>query len=108
MFCGNQEGSGKDILQAPMDSRTLADPNGNEDYYFSRVGGQSWIVPWMAGLYALACQVYSDITPEDFWATALQTADAVTFKRDGKSYTLQKVVNPVNLIEKVKKMRRKG
>lgn len=101
MFCGNQEGSGNDTLQVPMDSRTLADPNGKEDYYFSRIGGQSWIIPWTAGLYALACQVDADITPEAFWTAALETADAVSFRKAGKTYTLNKVVNPVKLIAKI-------
>jgi len=104
MFCGNKQGAGADVLQVPMDSRTLADPNGKDVYYFSRVGGQSWIIPWMAGLYALACQAYPDVTPEVFWAAALETADAVSFKRGGKTYTLEKVVSPTKLIEKIQKM----
>ncbi|MFA6435456.1 MAG: S8 family serine peptidase [Elusimicrobiales bacterium] len=108
MFGGNKWGSEKDVLQVPMDSRTVADPNGNEDYCFSRVGGQSWTTPWVAGLYALACQVYPELTPKEFRAAALQTADAVTFKKGDNTYTLQKVVNPVRLIEKVKKQRGKG
>lgn len=105
MFCGNKQGSGPGELQVPMDSRTIADPNGDGDYYFSRVGGQSWIVPWMAGLYALACQAYPPLTPAVFWGAAMETADAVTFAEGGTKFTLQKVVNPGKLIAKLKKLR---
>lgn len=104
MFTGNRNGSGAETLQVPMDSRTMADPNGEDVYYFSRVGGQSWIIPWTAGLYALACQIYPAITPEIFKTAALATADSLTFKRDGNTYTLQKVVNPTRLMEKLKQM----
>jgi hypothetical protein len=103
-FCGNKKGSGPGELQVPMDSRTLADPNGDNVYYFSRTGGQSWIVPWMAGLYALACQVYPEVTPAIFWNAALETADSVTFKSGGENYKLQKVVNPEKLLAKIKKL----
>jgi len=112
MFCKNKLGSGPGELEVPMNSRTLADPNGTRDYYFSRIGGQSWTVPWMAGLYALACQVYPDITPEVFWDVALKTAEPVKFKThnpdavkpDGE-YMLQKVVNPAKLIKAIKQLK---
>ncbi|MFA5162381.1 MAG: S8/S53 family peptidase [Elusimicrobiales bacterium] len=113
MFCRNKLGSQPDELEIPMDSRTVADPNGNKDYYFSRVGGISWTIPWVAGLYALACQVSPDITPEIFWAAALKTAEPVKFsahfpapsKFDGE-FTLKKVVNPAGLIKAIKGMNR--
>mgnify|MGYP001766081480 CR=1 FL=1 len=104
MFCGNKEGSDDRTLQVPMDSRTLADPTGDNSYYFSRIGGQSWLEPWMAGLYALACQVYPQVTPELFWSVGLETADAVKFSKGGKKYTLRKVVNPVKLIARLEKL----
>lgn len=66
-------------LLVPMDSRTTAGPTGPEDYAFYRVGGASWTAPWIAGLYALACQVRSDVTPELFWKTALETGDSLGF-----------------------------
>jgi len=108
MFTANGNGAGANILQVPMDSRTMADPNGDDVYYFSRVGGQSWIIPWTAGLYALACQVYPDVTPAIFREAALSTANAITFKRDGKDYTLEKVVNPVRLMDKLGLMNTKA
>jgi hypothetical protein len=68
-----------EVLLAPMDSRATASPTGPKDYVFYRVGGWSWSIPWIAGLYALSCQVKPDITPELFWETALLTGDSLEF-----------------------------
>jgi hypothetical protein len=65
------------LLLIPMDSRATASPTGNDDYVFYRQGGWSWSIPYLAGLYALACQVEPGITPEVFWAKALATGDSV-------------------------------
>jgi hypothetical protein len=62
-----------DVLFVPMDSRVTASPTGPEDYAFYRYGGHSWVPPYLAGLYALACQVEPNLTPERFWAAALET-----------------------------------
>jgi hypothetical protein len=67
----------KEMLLIPMDSRSTASPTGPDDYVFYREGGWSWCVPYIAGLYALACQVKPDITPEIFWAKAIETGEAV-------------------------------
>jgi hypothetical protein len=64
-------------LLVPMDSRAVASPNGSSEYVFYRNGGWSWSIPYIAGLYALACQVMPGITPEEFWAKALETGDSV-------------------------------
>ena len=68
---------GSPILLVPMDARATASPTGAEDYVFYPQGGISWTVPYLAGLYALACQVKPDVTPEEFWAAALATGDAL-------------------------------
>jgi len=65
------------MLLVPMDSRTTASPTGPTDYSFYRTAGMSWAAPYLAGLYALACQVHPDITPQEFWTRALDTADVV-------------------------------
>ena len=64
-------------LLVPMDSRTTAGFCGLDEYAFNRQGGWSWAIPWIAGLYALACQVRSEVTPELFWETALATGDSL-------------------------------
>ena len=82
-----------------MDSRCTAGPSGTEDYAFYAQGGWSWCVPYVAGLYALACQVKPNVTPESFWNQVLATGDTVTLVKDGKQYEFSKIVNPVKLIE---------
>jgi hypothetical protein len=70
----------QEVLLVPMDSRSTASPTGPKDYAFYRIGGLSWSIPWIAGLYALSCQVKPDITPEIFWKTALATGDSLEFQ----------------------------
>ncbi len=74
---GSLDGGKAQVLRFPMDSRTTAGPTGAKDFAFYRFGGLSWAVPWAAGLYALACQVDPDMTPQVFWRTALETGDSI-------------------------------
>jgi len=73
LFTAWGPGFAEPILLIPMASRTTAAPTGDSDYAFHRQGGWSWVAPYLAGLYALACQVKPDITPELFWEKALET-----------------------------------
>ncbi len=66
-------GLAEPTLLIPMEARTTAAPSGASDYMFHRQGGWSWVAPYLAGLYALACQVNPGVTPEFFWETALAT-----------------------------------
>ena len=87
-------------LWIPMDSRCTASPTGDNDYVFYRIGGLSWSVPYVAGLYALACQVKPDITPGLFWHEALKTSDPLLNKEE---VVIGKIINPVKLIENISK-----
>lgn len=91
-----------DKLLVPMDSRCTASPTGENDYVFYREGGISWSVPYVAGLYALACQVNPDITPEVFWEEAYNTSETITINDTQK---LGKIVNPIKLIEKIEELK---
>jgi hypothetical protein len=88
-----------DVLMAPMDSRTAASHTGNGDYFWGRVGGLSWTIPYVAGLYALACQVQPTLTPDAFWSTALATAATTTLRNGDSTYSFGKIVDPVALID---------
>jgi len=92
-------GASHDILLVPMDSRTTASPTGPSDYVFYSQGGWSWCIPYIAGLYALACQVDPDMTPERFWAEALRTARSNPRIFEGRSGKLDHIVDPVALIK---------
>jgi len=89
------------MLLVPMDSRAGASWTGETDYIFQRTGGLSWSVPWLAGMYALCVQVYPDITPELFISLAFETGDSLQITENGALYTLQTIINPIRLIERL-------
>lgn len=89
-------------IWVPMDSRCTASPTGNEDYAFYRSGGLSWAVPYLAGLYALCCQVQPAITPEQFLAELIATGDTITIVKDSQTRQLGTIPNPARLIEKLR------
>lgn len=93
----------KDDLMAPMDFRCTAAPNGTEDYVVYSSGGISLTIPYISGVYALACQVDSEITYDEFWKIALETGASINLKDDlGKEYEFKKIINPVGIIDKLK------
>lgn len=59
------------------------------------------VPPYLAGIYALACQVNPDITPEIFWAAALKTGELRTVHK-GETKFQGKNINPVKLIQEIK------
>jgi subtilisin family serine protease len=85
-----------------IDARTTASPTGTEDYAFYGVGGMSWAEPYLAGVYALACQVDPSITPERFWTLATQTGQYVEIPSGGKTVKIGPIVNPPGLIQTLK------
>ena len=91
------------LLLVPMDSRCTASPTGNNDYVFYRTGGLSWAIPYLAGVYALACQANTLMTPELFLLNALKTGEELKVSKDGQEYNIGKIVNPVKLIASLQK-----
>jgi hypothetical protein len=90
-----------EILLVPIDSRTYASPTGKYDYAYFRGGGWSEVQPFLCGLYALACQVKPDITPELFWEKALETGiDRDVIKGDRKYRG--RIVSPGKLIQSLR------
>jgi hypothetical protein len=88
---------GKQLL-VPMDARTVASPAGEREYVYYSHGGWSWSVPWIAGLYALACQVRPEITPELFWAEALRTGRTISLSHHGATLEFGTIADPPALI----------
>jgi hypothetical protein len=97
-----EKASNKKILLIPMGGITTATATGNNDYDYTPDGGWSSAVPYIAGLYALTCQVKPDINPETFWGNALSTGDVIQINHDGRSYSLAKIINPAKLFESLK------
>jgi len=72
-FYKHPESFSNPMLLVPMDARTYAGPSHKSQYSFNPEGGLSWSVPYLAGVYALMCQVKSELTPEMFWEASLET-----------------------------------
>jgi hypothetical protein len=96
--------SDKEILLVPMDGRWMASATGQKNYVYYSKGAWSTAIPYISGLYALAIQVNPDITPDEFWDTALSTGNSVknenSYSSNYKGRTA-KIVNPVKLIETI-------
>jgi subtilisin family serine protease len=90
-------------LLIPMDARTTASPTGNQDYVFYGVGGMSWTAPYLAGVYALTCQIDPNITPQKFWSTALQTGKTTQVEHNGKQISFGVILNPQGLMAALRK-----
>ncbi|MDV3428469.1 MAG: S8 family serine peptidase [Bacillota bacterium] len=93
------------ILYVPMDSRTVASPTSNDNYSYLPRGGWSFCSPYIAGVYALCCQVMPNITPEIFYNKALETGSKLYVTDNNTVYTLEKVINPTKLIEVLKNIK---
>lgn len=87
-----------DFVYFPMDSRTVASQMGDNEYTFFRRGGESWISPYVAGLYALACQVRPGINPYLFWEKLKATGTDFMIGYNGKQYRIGCLPDPVRLI----------
>ena len=92
-----------DHLWVPIEARTTASPTGPGEYVFYRWSASSWIVPYLAGAYALAAQVDPTITRDRFVALARQTGRTNVIQRDRRSYTLGPMLDPVALIAALRK-----
>jgi hypothetical protein len=90
------------MLLIPMDSRATASPTGTKDYVFYRQGGWSWSIPYLAGMYALSVQVKPEISPEEFWETALSTGKTIKIQHSGQYYAFGIILDPQSLIAAIK------
>ncbi len=88
-------------LLVPMDRRTAASPSGTDEYAYYVNGGMSWAIPYIAGLYALACQVDPDVTFEQFTGAAIETAQPLSLLHEGRQYSYGRLVNPAALLGKI-------
>jgi hypothetical protein len=57
----------------------------------------------VAGIYALAAQVKPDITPEEFWVTALETGRTIQIIHEGEEYSFGVILDPQALIAALQK-----
>jgi hypothetical protein len=81
-----------------MDARATAGMTGNDKYVFYSIGGRSWAMPYIAGVYALAVQADPSITPEQFWDIAMQTGRHITIEHEGESFQCGPIIDPQAII----------
>ena len=86
-----------------MANRTFASYTGINEYIYVSLGSVSWTAPWLAGCYALCCQVKPDLTPELFMKTAFETGDILndTSENSRRDKNNAKIINPQKLVEKL-------
>jgi len=94
--------SGNELLLFPLDARWLASATGQNDYVMYSRGAWSMVIPYVSGLYALACQANSEMTPELFWNEALSTGYNINEDNNKSSNKTIKIINPVELISKIR------
>ena len=87
------------LLLVPSGGRTYASANGAWKYEWDYTGGMSWGVPWLAGVYALCCQVDPDLTPERFIEAAEQAGKTIEVEANGTTYSIGKVADPAGTID---------
>jgi hypothetical protein len=85
----------------PSESRCTASPTGKNDYAFYSVNDWNLFLPYIAGLYALACQEKPGITPEEFIDKSVKTSDILEIMNININYKykLKNIVNPTKLIQ---------
>ena len=89
-------------IYVPTNDITVASLYGNKDYMYYIQGGQDTVVPYVSGLYALACQVNPSIDFNDFLDSAKKTAYKLNVKDDNnKSYKIM-IIQPEKLIDDIK------
>lgn len=90
-------------ISVPMNYRCTASPTGAEDYAVYRQGGLSWAAPYVAGVYALACQVKPEITYEEFWKLAASTARTSHGTYEGEKYEAPYIIDPAAIMNELEK-----
>lgn len=84
----------EDFLYVPMNGITIASDLGVNDYTYTSYGGESSIVPYVAGLYLLACQVDNNITFTKFVEICNETAiESFIDERPIKIVDIKGVIN---------------
>jgi len=86
------------VYEADNDAAAAWDDRMMVLYEYSGVAGLSWTAPYLAGMYALACQAKPNITPQEFLKLAMKTGRTIQIQHDGKSYSYGTILDPQALI----------
>lgn len=75
-------------ILVPAGGRTLAGFCGHDNYVYTGTGGLSWSTPYLVGVYAMAKQVYPNLTPDHFFDVVRSTGQ----RKDADSETNYDIV----------------
>lgn len=84
------------ILYAPVDNRTIASREGDEEYTFQSRGGLSWGAPYIAGVAALGLQIDPRLTEKQIERLLYES---------GSDFHKAKLIDPVGFIHAVQKLK---
>ena len=96
----------ENYIYVPMNGIVVASMTGEKDYAYDSFGGYSWTTPYLAGLYAMACQVNQNVDLSSFYQAAKETA----YHKEGHACELGKdlnqkfdmmVIQPEKMIERL-------
>ena len=90
-------------IYIPESNITTASPTGIEDYVYYAFGGMSWVVPYIAGCYALALQADPELTLQQFYNLAYDTGIFSSFTQNNVLYDFGPIINPAGIIEALAK-----
>lgn len=86
--------SAENLVGIPSEHRTVADTKSFSSMrYEGNDGGKGWAAPWFAGMFALAKQVKSDLTPEEFLTLVKDTSSQLAGEENFK------IINPVEIVD---------
>lgn len=95
--------SSNSTLFAPSGGRTYASPNGKDSYVHYSIGGRSFCIPYITGVYALACQVDKELKFDDFLEIALRTGSPFSYELDKEVYDCGVLINPKAILDEITK-----
>ena len=90
-----------DKIAVPFQGITTAGASNTDDYVYYGAGGVSWAAPYLAGLYALCCEVKTDMTLDEFINIADATSVPYDFTYEGIEFHYSKVIQPEKMIESI-------
>lgn len=95
----NDDPEGKpNAIMVPAGNRTTAGCSSDTNYmYWGKNGGYSWATPYIVGVYALAKQVYPNLTPKKFFEVVRQTASPMKSENGCHNVLIQ----PKKIIEQL-------
>jgi len=86
----------------PTDGMTLAGAGGTDDYRYYGFVYEDIACAYLAGLYAMTCQVNSSVTPESWWQALKDTSATMTLHNTGvnhdKDYNVKYAIVPAKMI----------